>query len=275
MIELDKQVFVQIINVNVIFKLPKAEPCVILKLDLLLKVFRSQSFKAHRIMSLLNKLTNTFKTEGLQGLLQKLFKKLIYHCESIVYLKYELGQPRKEFKRSSRWQIKDLTPDDIPLCTDHFKPYFNDYEDLFKEGFKAFGGFTTNANRVAGVLWYAPTDFYDQHYYRYMFKVAPHQVFQFAGEIDPDYRNTQISVNGMYTAWDYWFSKGKKEVICIVDTENSASLRLLFRLNWQEMGEIVHFHRLMGIKWQTVEHYEGERFQQYHHRRHKLKAKTG
>ena len=225
-------------------------------------------------MSVLNKLTSTLKEDGLKGIAAIVFKKLIYRRQTIVILRQDLSQKRKKFKSSKRWEIREFTIDDLPFCHQHFKRYTCDYKDLFNEGLTAHAAFEAGTNKMIAVAWYAPRDFYDQHYHRYTFNVAPHQVFQFAGEVAPDYRNTQISVNVMHAAWQHWREQGKQEITTSVDVLNTPSLRICFHLYWEETGQLIHFHRLFFIARQTVEHYEGERFEQHQkkHRRKKANA---
>lgn len=222
-------------------------------------------------MSAANKLMSVIKDEGIAGILKKLFRKFVYRKQTIVLVKKDLNLPRRKFKTSKRWEVHQFTEKDLPCCRGHFKQYTRDYQDLFREGYIAFAAFEQETREVIAIAWYAPRDFYDQHYHRYTFKVEPHQVFQFAGEVAPDYRNTQVSVNVMHGGWDYWKDQGKQEVMCTVNVVNVPSLRLVFHLEWEESGVLIHFHRLLGKEWQTVEHYEGERFAQFK-KKHKRKA---
>lgn len=214
----------------------------------------------HTSGSLIVKLSTTVKKEGFGSLFSKAYKKLIYRDRCFVYTKYDLHVPLRKFKSSKRWRIGEFTREELPLCDTHFKRHVSDYKDLFDDGVKAFAAYEAETNNIIGVIWHASSDFYDRHYLHYKFKVLPHQILQLAGEISLPYRNTQVSVNLMQFGYDYWVDHGKDEVFCYTDVENEASLRLQFHLDWEEIGELVHFHRLLGYKWQTTEVYPGERF---------------
>ncbi|MDX1692628.1 MAG: hypothetical protein R3208_02615 [Ketobacteraceae bacterium] len=209
------------------------------------------------------KISTILKNEGLRGVAVKVFQKVIYRRQTITLLKRDLHKPVRKFKTSKRWQVREFTENDLQFCRGHFSRYINDYRDLFAEKFKAFAAFEHESQEVIAIAWYAPRDFYDQHYHHYTFRVEPHQVFQFAGEVAPEYRNTQVSVNVMQGAWDYWKEHGKQEVLCTVNTTNVPSLRLVFHLEWEETGQLIHFHRSFGIYWQSEASYQGERFDQF------------
>lgn len=223
-------------------------------------------------MNATEKLASILKEEGISGVLKKLFRKLIYRKQTIVLLSKSLLEPHRKFKTSKRWSTRQFTEEDLQYCRAHFHRYLNDYKDLFKDNYKAFAAFETESNEVIAIAWYSPRDFYDQHYHRYNFSVESHQVFQFAGEVAPDFRNTQVSVNVMHAGWDYWKTEGKEQVICTVDVTNEPSLKLCFHLDWEEHGKLIHFHRLFGIEWQSAEPYEGERFEAYK-KKHRRKPK--
>ncbi len=225
-------------------------------------------------MEVLQKAQNILQEQGIKGLTQRLIRKLIYRRQSIVLLKHDLHKPHKQYKVSKRWTVRQFTEPDLALCRTYFNRYLNDYRDLFRENYKAFAAFEANTDEVIAIAWYAHQDFYDQHYHHYTFKVAPHQVFQFAGEVRPDYRNTQISINVMQAAWSYWKQQGKDEVCCSVDTTNIPSLRLVLHVDWEETGELVHFHRLLGYRWTSEEIYSGERFAHYKKRKRRANSEN-
>lgn len=224
-------------------------------------------------MNPVEKLLSTLKEDGIVGVLKRVFRKLVYRHQTIVLVKQDLNHPRRRFKTSKRWQVRQFTESDLQFCRLHFHQYISDYRDLFAENYTAFAAFESESQEMIAIAWYAPRDFYDQHYHRYTFKVEPHQVFQFAGEVAPDFRNTQVSVNVMNAGWDYWKEQGRQEVMCTVDVTNAPSLRLMFHLEWDESGMLIHFYRLLGIEWQKEEHYQGERFEEFK-KKHKRRQKA-
>jgi hypothetical protein len=134
---------------------------------------------------------------------------------------------------------------------------------LFNDGLKAYAAYEAGSNHVVGIIWYVTDDFYDKHYLRCRFPVEPYQVLQVAAEVALPYRNTQISVNIMQFAWDYWKEQGKDEVFSYTDVVNAPSLRIQFHLGWEEMGQLIHIHRFLGYQWQKMESYSGEHFAQF------------
>lgn len=214
-----------------------------------------------RSSSLSNKrIVGALKNESFISLVRKMFKKTVYRKRSFLFTKHDLHRPLKKFKVSSRWRVDEFAPQDIPKCRAHFSRHIPDYIDMFHDGLKSYAAFEKGTNDVVGIVWYVGSDFYDKHYLRCKFSVEPHQVLQIAAEVSQPYRNTTVSVDMLRCAWAYWEEKGKDEVFCYTDSSNAPSLRAQFHLHFEEMGRIIHIHRLFGYQWQKTESYSGERF---------------
>jgi len=221
----------------------------------------------------IKKILTVLKDEGFDSLVRKVFKKFIYRKKSFTFSKRNLHAPIKQYKTSNRWRVDVFTQQNIPQCRLHFGRHIPDYLDLFNDGLKSFAAYETGTNEVIGIIWYADSDFYDKHFLRCKFEVAAHQVLQIAGEVSPPYRNTQISVNILQWAWDYWKEHGKDEVFSTTDVTNAPSLKIQFHLNWEEMGKLIHFYRCLGCRWQRTELYTGERFAHFKKKkRNKIKG---
>ena len=222
-------------------------------------------------LSIVAKIRNSFHEHGFFEffifIFTKLVRKFIYKRQSIVFLKRELSLKTRKYRASKRWHEREFTRDDIPLCDKHFKQFKSDYNDLFDLNLKSFAAFESGTENVIAIVWYSEDDFYDQHYLHQTFTISDNQVFQFAGEVSEPYRNTQISATVVKFAWEYWESKGKKELVTTVDTKNSPSIRYVFHLGWEEMGKIQHFHQLLGCRWQRMEHYKNDKFSQFKKRK--------
>ena len=222
-------------------------------------------------LSPIAKLQKAFNEKGIVEfiafIIQKFTRKFIYKRQSIVFLKRDLSLKTRRYRDSKRWHEREFTRDDISLCDEHFQRFKADYNDLFDLDLKAFAAFETGTENVIAIVWYSDKDFYDQHYLHETFTVSENQVFQFAGEVSEPYRNTQISATVVKLAWEYWNSKGKRELVAIVDTTNSPSIRYMFHLEWEEMGKMQHFHQLFRHQWQRMEYYKGDNFSQFKKRK--------
>ena len=214
--------------------------------------------------STLTKFSNAFFDKGVlefsKFIGNKLVRKFIYKHQSVAFLRRDMSLDMPKYKVSKRWYIREFTQQDLSSCHQYFPQFISDYSDLLTLSIKAFGAFDPESDNVLGITWYADKDFYDQHYLHQTFYVQNHQVFQFAGVAAEPYRNTQIGVNVMQTALEYWRSNNKTELTTVVDTLNKASMGLLFRVGWEEEGKIQHFYTLFGYQWQKMEFYQAERF---------------
>ena len=217
--------------------------------------------------SSLAKAKEALRDEGIVGLLQlivnKLIRKFIYKRQTIVFLKRDLSLDIKQYKVSKRWTVKEFTQENMAACNAHFKHFIKDYTDLFSLGCTSFAAFEEDTGDIIAVIWYSGVDFYDQHYLRYNFTLTPEQVLQFAGEIAEPFRNTQIGANVLHKGWEHWINKGKRELIATVSSVNSASMRLMFHMKWEEVGKSISCHQLFKFQWNNTETYEGERYSHF------------
>lgn len=191
--------------------------------------------------------------------LKRLIKFFIFRRYTLVLLERDLALPVRCYKESKRWHIRLLTEDDLPRCQTHFSHQGAYYKEQLQKGNTCFIALNNQTGDVIGVVWHTPEDYADS-FNHFTFKVAPHQVFQFAGEVAAPFRNTQVSAEALAIAWQYHRDKGKTHAITAVDSTNTASLRILFHLGMEETGEQIHFYRWLGIRAARKSAYQGERF---------------
>lgn len=209
----------------------------------------------------LSKISVLIRNQGIGGVFQKIVAKWIYRKSNIVLLELDLAKPQRNFRKSKQWHCREMTLQDLPACQTHFGNYVQVYKDFFAEGFYAYAGFCTETGDVIGIVWYADKDYHDTHYYGCTFPVKKNQVFQYAGEVAAEFRNRHISAETCQVAWSELADRGMKSVYTTVDHTNTPSLRLLFHLGFEEIGETIEMHELLGFKWFRKINYQGLRFE--------------
>lgn len=190
----------------------------------------------------------------------KLFR---YRRFTMVLVERDLSLPARKYKESKRWEFREFTAADLPHCKTHFAHQIEAFGNVVGSSCKAIGGFESETGDLISIAWYSPQDYPDP-YFHFTFPVAKDEVFQFAGEVSEPYRNTQISIQLMAIAWQYWHEQGKRMVTSTVKTDNVPSLRMVFRTQWKEAGTLFHFHQWLGLTFVRTEHYEGQRFTEFY-----------
>ncbi len=211
-----------------------------------------------------NLLSITVKT--LFKLIKNLIKPVLYRRYSLVLLERDLAVPERSLRKSSRWTIRQLTDADLNSCEVHFPHQMKAFAQLFLKGFVSFGSIEHDSGNVISIVWYAQNAYQDE-FNRYTFDVQDGEVFQFAGEVATTFRNTQVSAATLIYCWRHWQEQGKTKITCAVDSKNSASLKLLFHMNWQESGKLVRYHRWLGKQITWLESYADSRFDQFKRKR--------
>lgn len=206
---------------------------------------------------------------GVSGLIQKAFRKLVYKRTNIILLELDLSKPRKKYRKSSLWESRGFTSADLTACKTHFESQITVFDEFLSLGYHGFGSFCTKTGDLIAILWFTQKDYYDKHYYRNTFLVKPGQVFQFAAEVAVPFRNKHVSAELSGLGWDSMQAIGAQSSYCSVDQNNTPSLRIQFHLGFEEIGEVVQMHELFKFRWFTKELYQENRFD--HLNKHKRK----
>ena len=201
--------------------------------------------------------------KGFFWLLTAFVKRFIYRQQQFIVLRYDLGRVTRKYKASSRWLIRRMKIADLQKMDVHLEKYRKDYSELLSRGCVAFAAFEQTSENVIALVCFADKDFTDDTQQHFTFHVAPHQVYQFAGEVALPYRNTAISILVLQAAWQYWREMGKTESFCSVDSSNIPSLRLHAHLHFEETGSMIILYRLFGINWSKMSGYSGEKLALY------------
>jgi hypothetical protein len=196
-------------------------------------------------------------------LLKKVWRK-IYFKRTMIMFVHELAEGHRKIKVSSRFAIRQFTAADFPACDAHFASQVSAYADFLKRGFTGFTAFSTVNGEAGGMAWCTPTTFTDQ-FYGCTIELQDGEVFQMAGEVAEPYRNSPVTANIQFAAWDYWAAQGKKRVFTLIQDDNAASMKFSISAGYKEAGRAYVIHRLLGVRFVQIVKYDGERFA--HHKK--------
>jgi len=193
---------------------------------------------------------------GLQLLLRKLWRKL-YRQRRLIGLHRVLDEPILIIKRFHQYRFKTFSKDDLPLLTDAFAHYRNDFAEFLKQGHCGFLLKSPGDDALLAVVWYATTSFRDP-FYGCMIPVHQGEAFQMAGEVAPRMRRTAAAAAAMFLAWQYLSQEGFHRITTLVQDDNLDSLRFLIHAGCRESGQMVIIHRVLGLNFSRRLHYSGE-----------------
>ena len=211
-------------------------------------------------ISVRNKFNSLMKRLGPVGLVGKVFSKFIYRKTDIVLLELDFNKPQKKYKKSTLWESRQLTEDDLPACKKYFSNQVNIFQEFLDLGYYSYAGFCTKTGDVIAIIWFADKEYYDKYYYEYSFPVKTGQVFQFAAEVAKPFRNKHVSVEISQLGWSEMQKKGINSSYCTVNESNTPSLRIQFHMGFEEIGTMLTMHELFKFKWFTQENYNNTRF---------------
>ncbi|WP_028580731.1 GNAT family N-acetyltransferase [Desulfogranum japonicum] len=199
-----------------------------------------------------------------KNLLTKIYRKAVYKKIQLPVLIYDQTSKQRKYRPSQKYIIKQLDKKDLERLDPHLEKYKKPYQDFIDRGCVSFGAINPKDNQVIALMCSAGEDFYDNYYLQYTFRLQPHQIYIFAGEIAPAFRHTAIAILTLKATWNYWLEQGKTEMLVSIEINNAASLRFHFHVGFREVGKIIKRHRLFGISWNSVSHYSGELLSKYH-----------
>lgn len=194
----------------------------------------------------------------LLALFSKLLRKL-YFRRTLILFAHELADGHRKIKTSSRFIVRRFTDADFAACQPHFSAYVNDYAEFLKRGNVGFTAFSTTTGEAGGMAWCA-TDTFTDVFYGCTIELKDGEVFQMAGEVAEPFRNSPLTANLQFTAWDYWTAQGKQRVLTLIQDDNAVSMKFSMSAGYQETGKAIVIHRILGKRFYQYVTYNGERF---------------
>ena len=194
----------------------------------------------------IHELNNKLRRKGWRGALRLFRERFIYAHNELHWFARELNQAPLQLPRRHAWRFLDISPRMLPAFRRHFPNQVGVMADLLAQpdlhGYAALDSF----GDVCAFMWISPRDYYDGHYFRSWFPVAPGDAYLFALEIAPTHRGSALFLGGQDYLWQLLGSRGYKRAVAVVDCRNRIMLRLMERLGFHEDGRKVHAHTLFG-----------------------------
>jgi hypothetical protein len=194
-----------------------------------------------------------------RGIWRKLLRKL-YYRRTLIYLSHELKNGHRQIKPTSRFDIKRFETSDLCACETYLEKYIADFKNFLTLGYVGFVGIEKQTGAAVGTVWYARQTFRDTFYGCHI-DLADNEVFQMAGEVAKPFRNSLITANVLFYAWDYWMTQtGVDRIVTLIQDDNLPSLKLTINTGFQEQGRFIVIHRFPGFRLYQYKTYTDERF---------------
>lgn len=196
----------------------------------------------------LHELNRKLQRKGWMGMLRALRERFLYAHNELHWFARELDQAPAPVRLARRhaWRFVDITPRLLPAFQRHFPEQIGVMADLLTQpdlhGYVALDSF----GDVCAFMWISPRDYYDSHYFRSWFPVAPGDAYLFALEIAPTHRGSALFLGGQDHLWQLLASRGYRRAVAVVDCRNRIMLRLMERLGFVRDGRKVHVHTFLG-----------------------------
>ena len=182
--------------------------------------------------------------------LKKLFQKLIqmfYDQDIFAVCQRDLTIPPHILLKTTSFKMQKLTYDNLH----QFEKYYSHKLDLFKKrldsGLDCF--YCTDGDLAIGYTWASPKNYYEP-YINYDFQIDEDQIYQFDGEVLPEYRGKQVAYLGVAFMWRYYVNIGKKTAIAYFSQTKrhaKASQHMHKKMDFTMIGSI-HYTRFLFKK---------------------------
>jgi len=124
----------------------------------------------------------------------------------------------------------------------YFSHNYDGLKDLFSQDLYCMAA-EINGD-VVGYMWVATSDYYEKGL-NYLFKVKKNQIYQFAGELHPNFCRSSISRDGLNFTWKYFSDKGFNSVYCYVNQYNPFSINLHKRTGFMPTNKKIIYTRIL------------------------------
>ena len=160
----------------------------------------------------------------------KAFSDHVYGVDHVLFFQFDLRTPPKIKKMTSKTgtvrigsTLREIAPlaAAFPDRMKHFGP------DLDQGALVFF--FVTDED-VAGYVWAATKDIYDEAFFRRTFHVKPGDFFQFNGYVRPERRGSPVALITMHSMHDHFFEQGSIHARTTISSRNPTSFRFHLKM---------------------------------------------
>lgn len=157
----------------------------------------------------------------------------------------------------------DLTPalvteDNLYIFEKNFSSYVPAIKKLLAEGSRP-EVYTDENNDAYVMFWiHEGGDYYDKLLYKCRIPIPKDSIYQFAGEVAKDKRGGRMTVYAQQHIWNEYYKKGFKSTRALVNEKNAPALKMHFKLQFKETGQLIHIYKLFSIlTFAKYENYSG------------------
>lgn len=172
-------------------------------------------------------------------MIKKIFRKLAKYTffkRECLLLEAPLMHSRKILAEGIELRLAREDTEFLPKVKEYFPGKYNLFKKRLDQNLYCFAIYF-DRGKLGAFTWYATEDYYEPMY-RYTFKLAPHQIYQFDGYLAPEFRKGMLAPRLMfYYAHNYFFRKGYTHTIVFVDKSNARNLKFHSFWRFRETGE--------------------------------------
>lgn len=194
----------------------------------------------------MRELLTRVRRKGLLGSLRVLCERYLYYHWELLTLERDLSLPAPARPRAERWPVVVIDHTQLQRLEKYFSHYLPSIRDLLKrEGVHGRAHLNESGDAVC-IVWVSEHDYYDSHLYRCWVRLPSACIYQFAGEVAPDYQRFGIPILAMRLLWEEYLAKGFQATRALVNTRNQVALSTHMGMNFREVGESTHVYCLFG-----------------------------
>lgn len=113
-------------------------------------------------------------------------------------------------------------------------------------------------NEMMAYCWYASKDFYEPKQ-DFHFKLKKGEVYTFDAELLEAFRGQFMITSKLnYIFWQHFLELGFDTIVCMIDMNNTESIRLMAFLNFKETGEMIITHFIFTKPYTYRKRYTGK-----------------
>lgn len=206
----------------------------------------------------LTALASKVKNKGIKKSFSIFFNACIFSHWKMYVLERDLVEKSIDLRLKS--VPTAATKDNLDVFKAHFSHYIPSIKKLINEGSRSSIYIDENNNAYAMLWVHEGGDYYDNLLYKCKIPIPQDSIYQFAGEVAKHKRGGRLTVEAQQSIWNEYYEKGFKRARSLVNGNNTAALKMHFRLGFKETGEMIHIYRLLNLfTFSSHENYVGNK----------------
>ena len=211
---------------------------------------------SNRLNNFLSRKTKTVQEKGFLSAVREIYNEHIFVRSNDLFLRHNLSDlvDYKIIQRASKNTSYDVKVISQLNQLEQLVASYPEKKSVFEKNIKdrAIGIAIFDGKNVLAYNWIAFSDYRDDYIYKYEFELDENEVYQFDLFVDPARRGAMVTPQILSALYNYCLSHGKKRILTMVAEDNTPSINLHTKLQFNEDHSFLRVNKLFFWRWSKL-----------------------